>query len=516
MSTLFDIVLIESAKLTSEDITLTELGRTINSKHETYLRQAAKLLVKVLQSVRAQASASDLLDDGETDDDPANVKSKDAPAQAKEAGTFNQSDTMSLLQAALTQTQGGNGYDTYISDVYEDQGYFVYRKGYSGGYFKIDFAIATNGAVTLGNPESVVRKVTYISPSVPTSESSRAHDPVDMLETAIEEAVPVKLVEKAVASDGTVMLKLIAPGKGSSGYYTQEVLKRDGPRVFTKGLHNFIDHPTPQEESERPEGSLTRLGSTLIEDAHWLDAYRDASGKDAGPGLYARAKVQPGFAESLDTIADNIGTSIRAMGKARMGTIGDYKGPIIEAITSAKSVDYVTMAGAGGKVLSLVESARNARQNTGDDMGATEEIAALRETVDTMRSGFTAMQEALARSNADKIVDGYLTAYPTMPQATRAKLVAMLTQQAPLTEARNAIDVVAFGTLIESTIKAELDYLQSVGAALGVGAIRGFGSADPLTESQPPNYEDQLVELFSDQASFGMSESAAKIAARGR
>jgi hypothetical protein len=215
-------------------------------------------------------------------------------------------------------------------------------------------------------------------------------------------------------------------------------------------------------------------------------------------------------------IADNIGTSIRAMGKARMGTIGDYRGPIIEAITSAKSVDYVTMAGAGGKVLSLVESARNAQLGTGDDMGAIEEIAALRETVNSLNTGFAAMQETLARSNADKIVDGFLAQYPTMPAATRAKLNAMLTQQAPLTEARNQIDLVAFSTLIESTIKAELAYLQSIGAALGVGQIRGFGSAEPLTEGQPPNYEDEIAELYADPAAWGMSESAAKIAARGR
>jgi len=510
MSDLFDIVLLESDRSAKRsvrtELEFTELGRTINAKHESLLRQAAKALVTVLKSVRAQASASDLLDD-EEEADPTDAK--DAPA--KEAGTFNQSDTMSLLQTALTQTQGGNGYDTYICDVYEDQNYFVYRKGYSGSYYKIDFAVSSNGSVTLGNPESVVRKVTYISPTIPTSESRR--DPIGLLETEIEETIPIKLVEKAVASDGTVMLKLIAPGKGSSGYYTQEVLKRDGPRVFTKGMHNFIDHPTPQEEAQRPEGSIDRIGSVLVEDAHWLDAYRDASGTDAGPGLYARAKVKPHFAETLNIIAPEIGTSIRAVGKARMGTIGDYKGPIIEAITGAKSVDYVTMAGAGGKVLSLVESARNAQ--TGEtDMGATEEIAALRETVNNLNTGFAAMQEALARANADKLVEGYLSQYPTMPAATRAKLVASLTQQAPLTESRNAIDVPAFGKLIETAIESELAYLQSVGAALGVGQIRGFGSADALTEGKQPDYEAELVTLFSDPNTFGMSESAAKIAAK--
>jgi len=510
MSYLFDIVLIENARPASEDIALTELGRTLNSKHENLLRQAAKALVQVLRSVRAQATTSDLLDDEETeDDDPTRTKTKDAPA--KEAGTFNQSDTMSLLQAALTQQMGGSGYDTYIADVYEDQGYFVYRKGYSGGYFQTDFAVSPNGVVTLGTPQSVVRKVTYIAP-VSTSES--------LSETAlIEDTVPVQLVEKAVSKDGTVMLKLIAPGKGSSGYYTQEVLKRDGPKVFTKGMHNFIDHPTPQEESARPEGSVEKIGSTLVEDAYWLDRYRDASGKDAGPGLYARAKVNPTFASTLDVIAPEIGTSIRASGKARIGQIGDFKGPIIEAITSAKSVDYVTLAGAGGKVLPLIESARNAQ--TGDDtMSMAEELAALRETVQTLTSGLTVIRETNARQAAATIVQAYFDQLTGVPAPIKAKLIASLPASAPLVESRDAVDVTAFMAQIKAALDAELQYAQQLGASFGLGGITGFGSVDPITESDPTKqleaYDKELEAMFADPLSFGMSESAAKIAARGR
>src|SRR5689334_19109008 len=255
---LFDVVLIESDRPISEQIAVVEKGRTLNAGNETLLRQAAQLLVKVINSIKSGDTATSATEEDTT---ASNVKSKDAAT--KEAGTFNQTDTFALLQSALTQALGGDGYSNYIADVYEDQNYMVYRKGYSGGYYRVDFDIGNNGAVTLGNPEAVVRKVTYIAPTTPTTES--------MQEAAIsEDATAIPLVEKAVATDGTVMLKLIAPGKGSSGYYTTEVLKRDGPRVFTKGMHNFIDHPTPQEEAERPEGSINRIGSTLVEDAHWL------------------------------------------------------------------------------------------------------------------------------------------------------------------------------------------------------------------------------------------------------
>src|SRR4051812_17597596 len=36
------------------------------------------------------------------------------------------------------------------------------------------------------------------------------------------------LVEQALRGDGTVQLKLIQPGWGTSGYYPREVLQRDG------------------------------------------------------------------------------------------------------------------------------------------------------------------------------------------------------------------------------------------------------------------------------------------------
>jgi len=502
-------------RTSAEDLALTELGRTINGNNETLLRQAAQLLVKVIKSIKSNAKADDTAtttDDAETDD---------TPADAKEAGTFNQSDTFALLQSALQQTNGGNGYDTYIADVYEDQGYFVYRKGYSGGYYRCDFEISTNGAVTLGNPEQVVRKVTYIAPTTAT-ESGKPITPdadvADLLEVLItEDTNAVQLVERAVADDGTVMLKLIAPGKGSSGYYSTEVLKRDGPRVFTRGMHNFIDHPTPQEEAERPEGSITRIGSTLVEDAYWRDHYVEPkTGKDAGPGLYARAKVSPDFAGTLDEIAANIGTSIRAMGKARMGTIGDYKGPIIEAITSAKSVDYVTMAGAGGKVLSLVEAARNVPNTQGANTMNEEEIKALRESVNALTAGLTAMREANARQGAITIVETSLAQYHNLPAPIRAKLVATLPASAPLVESRDAVDVVAFTPMIEAAVQSELQYVQSIGASMGLGAITGFGSADPITEqTDTTDYAKELTKLFNGP-SFGLSEAGAEVAARGR
>jgi hypothetical protein len=110
-------------------------------------------------------------------------------------------------------------------------------------------------------------------------------------------------------------------------------------------MHMYVDHPTPQEEASRPERSLKDLAAVLASDAQWME-----NGK-AGPGLYATAKVFGDHAASIAERGKSIGVSIRALGQARAGEAEGRKGPIIEAITTGKSVDFVTLPGAGGAVL---------------------------------------------------------------------------------------------------------------------------------------------------------------------
>jgi hypothetical protein len=248
---------------------------------------------------------------------------------------FSHSDLISILSAELKEDVDANA---YILDVFDTN--LVYSVGYSwssGGSksYQVDYTVTDNGDVTWGTPIEVVRKVTYVP-----NNRRNVSESADIDITTDE----VSLVERAVSNDGTVMLKLISEGVGSSGYYSKEVLQRDGPKVFTKGLFNLIDHPTPQQEKERPEGSVLNVGSTLKEDAKWYDSWKDKNGNDQGAGLYAPATVKPTFREDLSVIANDIGMSIRAKGKARKGIVDGVEMPIIESIDKALSVDYVTLA----------------------------------------------------------------------------------------------------------------------------------------------------------------------------
>lgn len=138
---------------------------------------------------------------------------------------------------------------------------------------------------------------------------------------------------------GRFRLRLIEAGQGSSGIYPAEVLERDGPAVFRAGTHMYIDHPGASETQDRPERSIRDLAGRLTTDA----TFRDGA-------LYAEAEVFAHWRPLVEELADTIGVSIRGYGEADGGTI--------TRLRAAESVDFVTRAGAGGRVLELIEAAR--------------------------------------------------------------------------------------------------------------------------------------------------------------
>lgn len=163
----------------------------------------------------------------------------------------------------------------------------------------------------------------------------------------------IPLVERAVRRDGTVPIKIIQPGWGSSGYYSKEILQEKIPPAFPPGTRMFWNHDTPVEESERPEGDLSRLSAVIITKPTWLD------NGPKGPGMYADAKVFSGYAGAIDEIGEHIGVSIRAQGEYITGEAAGKKGKIIKDIypSPLNRVDFVTIPGAGGAIVQIFESA---------------------------------------------------------------------------------------------------------------------------------------------------------------
>lgn len=148
---------------------------------------------------------------------------------------------------------------------------------------------------------------------------------------------------------GRLKVALLTPGWGSSGYYSADVCESAGTnRVFKAGTHMYINHPTATENYERPVRDLTQLAAVLAEDAVWnSDEQR----------LEAEVTTFSNWRKPIAEMAPHIGVSIRATADVEEGTADGREGTIVTNIAEALSVDFVTKAGRGGKVLEVVEDA---------------------------------------------------------------------------------------------------------------------------------------------------------------
>ncbi len=160
-----------------------------------------------------------------------------------------------------------------------------------------------------------------------------------------------KIREAATATrrgPGRILLTLISPGKGSSGDYTPEVLATAAAeRAFPRGTLGMIDHDTPTEAMERPEGSLRNLAIVLEEDAYI----------GAGGALQAEAKVASAWRDLVDDFHEHIGASIYASADISVNESGEK---IVERIipNPFNRTDLVTVAGRGGKIEQVLEAAK--------------------------------------------------------------------------------------------------------------------------------------------------------------
>ena len=165
-----------------------------------------------------------------------------------------------------------------------------------------------------------------------------------------------------VTEKGIVPIVVASPGWGSSGWYGKQVLENAvQSRVFAAGTHLYLDHPGEAERYDRPERSVRDLVAVLESDATW----------DPQQGIVAEAKI---FAPYRDLFRDEdfvsaIGVSLRATADTTVGEAEGRKGTIITELIEARSVDFVTKAGRGGKVLSVLESARAAAVEESRNVG---------------------------------------------------------------------------------------------------------------------------------------------------
>jgi regulator of replication initiation timing len=161
------------------------------------------------------------------------------------------------------------------------------------------------------------------------------------LRTLLTNYIPLT---EAKLDKGLAMITVIKAGFNESKdrYYPLDTLCRDYS-VF-EGLKMYADHPSEDDERNRPERSIRDWVATL-KNVHME--------KDTVVG--EAQIIEPWMQEKLATLRDkgmlkDMGVSINAVGAATEATIEGVKTSYIERITRGRSVDFVTEAGAGGLV----------------------------------------------------------------------------------------------------------------------------------------------------------------------
>ncbi len=354
----------------------------------------------------------------------------------------------------------------------------------------------------------------------------------------------VPLIEAKTDDKGTIPVKIIDPGWGSSGYYSREVLQQAvNDRVYAAGTQMFWNHPSKTDEKDRPERDLRDLAGVLTEDAQWQET------GPKGPGIYARARVFSAYRDAVAEMGPYIGLSHYVWGESKPGEAEGKKGDIITRIVAARSVDFVTVPGRGGAIAEAFRAARPAvptddqKTEAGKSMVGEkpekltlesvrkehpEIIEALRTEIenDSARKEAQAQQEkklaetqkALEEAKAEnaRLKEAQLlvearafveTRVKTaaIPDLTKARIVESLAA-APVVK-DGAIDETAYAAAIDAAVKTEAEYL----AKLGAGKVDGMGATPP--GGATPSIEETDKALVAGFMKLGMSEAEAKIAA---
>jgi hypothetical protein len=160
----------------------------------------------------------------------------------------------------------------------------------------------------------------------------------------------ITMSEANVNGKGIATVTIIKPGLNASKerYYPAEMLARDFAAF--EGAKMYADHPTFDEDRQRPERSIK----------DWVASLKNVRVNENGSLVGDALIVEPWLKEKLAGLRDadllaEMGISINAIGGATKGKIDGVSTSVVERIVRVRSVDFVTEPGAGG-VVEMYES----------------------------------------------------------------------------------------------------------------------------------------------------------------
>lgn len=182
----------------------------------------------------------------------------------------------------------------------------------------------------------------------------------------------------AASAEGIYRVRIIESNvQGSSGFYSSEMLEAYGPSAFPARTLSHVDHPTLEEQDNRPERSVLTLGGYTVSDPIV-----------ESDGLYVDMFFAGKAREIVENFGSVIGLSIRASGDVEESERDGETIREVKAIhpSPLNSIDLVTVPGAGGKVISALQESMKVSGTNSADQGKVSpmEIEELAKKVDAL------------------------------------------------------------------------------------------------------------------------------------
>lgn len=281
---------------------------------------------------------------------------------------------------------------------------------------------------------------------------------------------------------GRYRIRIIAPGRGSTGMYTAPNLAESAP-LFVPGTHMFFDHQTMTEDWERPERSVRDLAGVFESGAEIMP---DGS-------LEADIKVYPSVNGIIRERWADIGVSINGWSVEEIGPDG-----VVPVLAGIQSVDFVTRAGAKGAVLEVLESDGRWRvkspptPSNPTNTNVQEEQAVKPEDIckavsEALAAAMpAAIKEAAAMIAADqekKVAEAKKDETPAVDPYEAAAKVAEA-EDLPKEARARVMEAVKRGSGVDDAIEAERAYIKAIAPAPVVredGAAKAGGDDVQVT-----------------------------------
>ena len=177
------------------------------------------------------------------------------------------------------------------------------------------------------------------------------------------ESLHILIREAALTKTGNAYeVTIVREGPGNPGdrnYYTKQALREAVNKGLFEGLQAYLNHPTPDEERDRPERDVRYLAGHFRE-ARYIDGNLAEVRAKFIPGGMDKDRVVALIESALESVPGRplVGISIDGYGDAPdQQQINGRTYNMVREVTHLGSADIVTRAGAGGQFIRRLQEA---------------------------------------------------------------------------------------------------------------------------------------------------------------